>query len=62
MTPEPMISMTTDSPGVWVGAWQVVTHSAFLLSLFTQVLHCEDALRVWFENAEMRPVTLHFPA
>lgn len=39
----------------------VVTHSAFLLTLFTQVLHCHDGdLRQWFENAEMRSVTLHF--
>lgn len=39
----------------------VVTHSALLLTLFTQVLHCRDEeLTKWFENGEMRSVTLQF--
>lgn len=42
------------------GTVAVVTHSAFLLTLFTQVLHCPEELRRWFENAEMRSVTLQF--
>lgn len=38
----------------------VVTHSAFLLTLFTQVLSCPSELQHWFQNAEMRSVTLQF--
>ncbi len=49
----------------WLGSREegtvaVVSHSAFLLTLFQQVLHCPEELRQWFENAEMRSVTLHF--
>ena len=42
------------------GRVAVVTHSAFLLTLFTQVLQCPEDLRRWFENGEMRSVTLQF--
>jgi broad specificity phosphatase PhoE len=43
------------------GKVAVVTHSAFLLTMFTQVLHCHcPELCKWFENAEMRAVTLYF--
>lgn len=38
----------------------VVTHSAFLLTLFTQVLHCPGELCEWFENGEMRSVSLQY--
>ena len=42
------------------GTVAVVTHSAFLLTLFAHVLHCPEELRMWFANAEMRSVVLHF--
>ncbi len=38
----------------------VVTHSAFLSTLFGEVLDCHDpGMKMWFENAELRAVRLH---
>ena len=38
----------------------VVTHSAFLSTLFSEVFDChEPGMKRWFENAELRAVRLH---